>query len=30
MQGDNRDFGRAVTGACNAAFIVLVVSGFYL
>ncbi|HEY5864199.1 MAG TPA: PepSY-associated TM helix domain-containing protein, partial [Candidatus Tectomicrobia bacterium] len=28
--GESRDFGRAVTGACNAAFIGLVVSGFYL
>ena len=28
--GDRREVGRAVTGACNAAFAVLVVSGFYL
>jgi uncharacterized iron-regulated membrane protein len=28
--GDSRDIGRAVTGACNAAFMVLVISGFYL
>jgi uncharacterized iron-regulated membrane protein len=28
--GDSREIGRAVTGACNAAFIVLVMSGFYL
>jgi uncharacterized iron-regulated membrane protein len=28
--GDRRELGRAVTGACNAAFAVLVVSGFYL
>jgi uncharacterized iron-regulated membrane protein len=27
---DSRELGRAVTGACNAAFMVLVVSGFYL
>ena len=27
---DNREIGRAVTGACNAAFMVLVMSGFYL
>jgi len=29
-QGESREIGRAVTGACNAAFVVLVVSGFYL
>jgi uncharacterized iron-regulated membrane protein len=29
-QDDNREIGRAVTGACNAAFTVLVMSGFYL
>jgi uncharacterized iron-regulated membrane protein len=28
--GDSREVGRAITGACNAAFAVLVVSGFYL
>ena len=27
---DSREIGRAVTGACNAAFMVLVMSGFYL
>ncbi len=27
---DSREIGRAVTGACNAAFMVLVLSGFYL
>jgi uncharacterized iron-regulated membrane protein len=27
---DSREIGRAVTGACNAAFTVLVMSGFYL
>jgi uncharacterized iron-regulated membrane protein len=27
---DSRESGRAVTGACNAAFMVLVMSGFYL
>jgi uncharacterized iron-regulated membrane protein len=27
---DNREIWRAVTGACNAAFMVLVMSGFYL
>jgi uncharacterized iron-regulated membrane protein len=27
---DHREIGRAVTGACNAAFMVLVISGFYL
>ena len=27
---DNREIGRAVTGACNGAFMVLVMSGFYL
>jgi uncharacterized iron-regulated membrane protein len=29
-QGDRREIGRSVTGACNAAFIVLVMSGFCL
>jgi uncharacterized iron-regulated membrane protein len=29
-EGDSREIGRAVTGACNAAFMVLVMSGFYL
>jgi uncharacterized iron-regulated membrane protein len=29
-QGESREIGRAVTGACNAAFVVLVISGFYL
>lgn len=28
--GENRAVGRAVTGACNTAFVVLVVSGIYL
>ena len=28
--GKSREIGRAVTGACNAAFVVMVVSGFYL
>jgi uncharacterized iron-regulated membrane protein len=28
--GDSREIGRAITGACNAAFAVLVASGFYL
>jgi uncharacterized iron-regulated membrane protein len=28
--GDSREIGRAVTGACNAAFMVLVMSGFHL
>jgi uncharacterized iron-regulated membrane protein len=27
---ESRDTGRAITGACNAAFVVLVVTGFYL
>jgi uncharacterized iron-regulated membrane protein len=27
---DNREVGRAITGACNAAFVVLVITGFYL
>jgi uncharacterized iron-regulated membrane protein len=27
---DSRELGRAMTGACNAAFMVLVMSGFYL
>ena len=29
-EGESRDIGRAITGACNAAFVVMVVSGFYL
>ena len=29
-QGENRNFARAVTGACNLGFLFLVVSGFYL
>jgi uncharacterized iron-regulated membrane protein len=29
-QGDNRATGKAITGACNAAFLVLAVSGLYL
>ena len=29
-EGPGRTFGRAVTGACNLAFLFLVVSGFYL
>ena len=29
-EGSNRTVGRAVTGACNLAFLFLVVSGFYL
>jgi uncharacterized iron-regulated membrane protein len=29
-QGESREIGRAVTGACNAVFVVLVISGFYL
>jgi uncharacterized iron-regulated membrane protein len=28
--GNRREMGRAVTGACNAAFMVLIMSGFYL
>ena len=28
--GDNRPTGRAITGACNLAFLFIVVSGFYL
>ena len=28
--GESRAFGRAVTGACNLAFLFLVISGFYL
>jgi uncharacterized iron-regulated membrane protein len=28
--GESRDIGRAMTGACNAAFVVLVTTGFYL
>jgi uncharacterized iron-regulated membrane protein len=30
MDGDNRPIGRAITGACNLAFLVLAVSGIYL
>ncbi|EIP98765.1 putative iron-regulated membrane protein [Opitutaceae bacterium TAV1] len=30
MSGDNRATGRAITGACNAAFFVLAVTGLYL
>jgi uncharacterized iron-regulated membrane protein len=30
LTGDNRDIGRAITGACNLGFLFLVVSGFYL
>ena len=29
-EAESREIGRAVTGACNAAFMVLVLSGFYL
>jgi len=29
-EGDSRDIGRAITGACNAAFVVMVITGFYL
>jgi uncharacterized iron-regulated membrane protein len=29
-EGENRDVGRAITGACNTAFAVMVVTGFYL
>jgi len=29
-QEESREIGRAITGACNAAFVVLVISGFYL
>jgi uncharacterized iron-regulated membrane protein len=29
-EGDSRDIGRAITGACNTAFVVMVVTGFYL
>lgn len=29
-QGDNRNRGKAITGACNAAFLVLAVTGLYL
>jgi uncharacterized iron-regulated membrane protein len=29
-EGASRDLGRAITGACNAAFVVMVVAGFYL
>jgi uncharacterized iron-regulated membrane protein len=29
-EGDSRDIGRAITGACNAAFVVMVMTGFYL
>ena len=28
--GESREIGRAVTGACNSAFVVLVITGFYL
>jgi uncharacterized iron-regulated membrane protein len=30
MSGERRDLGKAVTGACNLAFLLLVVSGLYL
>lgn len=30
MSGDSRETGRAITGACNAAFLVLAVTGLYL
>jgi uncharacterized iron-regulated membrane protein len=30
LDGDRRAIGRAITGACNLAFLFLVVSGFYL
>ena len=29
-EGASRDIGRAITGACNAAFVVMVVTGLYL
>ena len=29
-QGENRNVARAITGACNLGFLVLVISGFYL
>jgi uncharacterized iron-regulated membrane protein len=29
-EGDSRDIGRAITGACNTAFAVMVMTGFYL
>lgn len=29
-EGEGRDAGRAITGACNLAFLFLIVSGFYL
>jgi uncharacterized iron-regulated membrane protein len=29
-EGDSRAIGRAITGACNTAFVVMVVTGFYL
>lgn len=29
-QGESREIGRAITGACNIAFVGLVISGFYL
>lgn len=29
-EGESRDIGRAITGACNAAFVVMVVTGVYL
>jgi uncharacterized iron-regulated membrane protein len=30
VHDENREVGRAITGACNAAFVVLVITGFYL
>jgi uncharacterized iron-regulated membrane protein len=30
MQGTNRSTGRAITGACNLGFLLIVLSGFYL
>ncbi len=30
MSGDSRETGRAITGACNAAFLVLALTGLYL
>ena len=29
-EGESRDVGRAITGACNTAFVVMVITGFYL
>ena len=29
-EGESRDIGRAITGACNTAFVVMVVTGVYL